>query len=101
MTSDHVLPPADPLDAMFALARQDDAGLHHLRHCGRCRAAWYRAGAFRAGCTDPRLGVMILGAAGHSTLPDAAREHVAGCLACRLLVLDATRAMSAPSTDRR
>jgi hypothetical protein len=96
MDGEHVLPPADPIDAMIAIARQDDAGVHHLHHCRRCRVAWYRVGAFRAGCTDPRLGIAVMGSLGRPTLPDAARKHVEKCLACRLLVLDATRATTAP-----
>ena len=63
MGAEHRLPPADPLDAVLAIVRLDDAGVHHLPHCLRCRIAWYRAGAFRAGCTDPRLGVALMGAA--------------------------------------
>jgi len=99
MDGDHVLPPADLVDAMLAIARQDDAGMHHLRHCGRCRVAWYRVGAFRAGCTDPRLGVAVMGAAGGPILSDMVRAHVEGCLACRVLVLDARRAMGAPEYE--
>jgi hypothetical protein len=95
MDVEHVLPPADPIDAMLAIARQDGAGLHHLRHCRHCRIAWYRVGAFRAGCTDPRVGVVVMGSIGRARLPDAARDHIEGCLACRLLVLEATRAMVA------
>lgn len=93
MDAEHRLPPADPLDAMLAIVRLDDAGVHHLRHCRRCRVAWYRVGAFRAGCTDPRLGVAVMGAIGRTPLPDAARDHIESCLACRLLVLEATRAI--------
>jgi hypothetical protein len=95
MDVEHVLPPADPIVAMLAIARQDDARARHLRHCRPCRIAWYRVGAFRAGCTDPRLGVVVIGSIGRAPLPDAARDHIEGCLACRLLVLDATRAMDA------
>jgi hypothetical protein len=96
MDGEHVLPPADPIDAMLAIARQDDVGMHHLRHCERCRIAWYRVGAFRAGCTDPRLGVAVMASMDRTTLPHTARKHVEACLACRLLVLDAMRAMTAP-----
>jgi hypothetical protein len=95
MPPDHVIPPANAIDAMAAIARQDDASVHHLRHCARCRIAWYRVGAFRAGCTDPRLGVGVMGSIRRAPLPAAAREHIEGCLACQPLVLDATRAMDA------
>jgi hypothetical protein len=95
MSGEHVTPPANPLEAMVAIARQDDAAMHHLRACPRCRLAWHRVGAFRAGCTDPRLGAVVLSSIGHPRLPEVARDHMAGCLACRLLVLDATRAMAA------
>ena len=93
MDVEHVIPPAHAIDAMLAIARQDDATVHHIRQCQRCRIAWYRVGAFRAGCTDPRAGVAVAGSIGRAPLPDAARDHIEGCLACRLLVLDATRAM--------
>jgi hypothetical protein len=95
MGVEHVTPPENPLEAMVAIARQDDAAMHHLRACPRCRVAWYRVGAFRAGCTDPRLGAVVLASVGIPRLPDAARDHIARCLACRLLALDATRAMAA------
>jgi hypothetical protein len=95
MDVEHVIPPANAIDAMAAIARQDDASVHHLRHCPRCRIAWYRVGAFRAGCTDPRVGVVVIGSIRRAPLPDVARDHIEGCLACRLLVLDATRAMDA------
>src|SRR3954468_1884678 len=95
MDVEHVIPPANAIDAMAAIARQDDASVHHLRHCPRCRTAWYRVGAFRAGRTDPRVGVVVMGSIRRAPLPDAARDHMEGCLACRLMVLDATRAMTA------
>ncbi len=95
MGDEHVTPPANPLEAMVAIARQDDAAMHHLRACPRCRLAWYRVGAFRAGCTDPRLGAVVLGSIGLTSPPSAGRDHLAACLACRLLILDATRAMAA------
>ena len=100
MDVEHVVPPASPIDAMVAIARHDDATLDHLRRCPRCRLAWYGVGAFRAGCTDPRLGAMVMGAIGHTPEPEAARAHIAVCLTCRLLVLDATRAMSTDRADR-
>lgn len=96
MTVEHVLPPARSLDAMVAIVRLDDATVRHLRDCPRCRLAWYRVGAFRAGCTDPRMGGAVMGSIGRTPLPDAVREHIDGCLACRLLVLDATRVMNDP-----
>ena len=95
MDVEHVIPPANSIDAIAAIARQDDARVDHLHHCPRCRIAWYRVGAFRAGCTDPRVGVVVMNSIRRVPLPDAARDHIEGCLACRLLVLDATRAMDA------
>jgi len=94
----HVIPPTDAIDAMLAMVRQDDARVHHVRRCPCCRIAWYRVGAFRAGCTDPRMGVAVMASMGRTPLPDAARDHIEGCLACRLLRLDATRAMDAGET---
>lgn len=97
MDAEHVIPPANAIDAMVAIAQQDDATVHHLRRCSRCRIAWYRVGAFRAGCIDPRMGVVVMGSIRLAPLPDAARDHIEACLACRLLALDATRAMDARS----
>jgi len=94
MGGEHVMPPASSIDAMIAIARRDDATVQHIRQCPHCRVAWYRIGAFRAGCTDPRLGVVVLESIGRP-LPDAARDHTEQCLACRLLVLDAPRTMNA------
>jgi hypothetical protein len=42
------------------------------------------------------MGVVVMGSIGRTPLPDAVREHIDGCLACRLLVLDATRVMNDP-----
>ena len=95
MDVEHVIPPANSIDAMAAIARLNGTSVHHLRHCPRCRIAWYRVGAFRAGCTDPRVGVVVMGSIRRVPLPKAARDHIEGCLACRVLVLDATRAMDA------
>jgi predicted anti-sigma-YlaC factor YlaD len=95
MDIEHVTPPTNSIAAMLAIARLDDATVRHLRECPRCRIAWYRAGAFRAGCTDPRMGVVVMGSIGRAPLPDAARKHIEGCLACRLLALEAARAMDA------
>ena len=95
MDVEHVIPPANSIDAIAAIARQDDARVDHLHHCPRCRIAWYRVGAFRAGCTDPRVGAVVMGSIRRAPLSAAARDHIEGCLACRLLVLDATRAMDA------
>jgi hypothetical protein len=46
MAGERVRPPADPIDAMLAIARQDDAGVHHLRHYGAAGLpgiAWARS----------------------------------------------------------
>jgi len=94
MGGEHVMPPTSSMAAMAAIGRQDDATVLHIRHCPRCRIAWYRTGAFRAGCTDPRMGVVVVESIGRP-LPDAARDHTEQCLACRLLVLEATDTMSA------
>jgi hypothetical protein len=95
MGTNHVLPPADPVAAILAMAQQSDANLEHVRTCAACRWAWYRAGAFRAGCTDPRRGGIASQSIGADPLPPPAREHIERCLACRLLVLDAARAVTA------
>jgi predicted anti-sigma-YlaC factor YlaD len=100
MDVDHVVPPISAIDAMVAITRQNDATVDHLRRCPRCRLAWYRVGAFRAGCTDPRLGAAVLGSIGLIPLPEATRDHLAACLACRLLTLDATGAMNAGRAGR-
>ena len=94
MNSNHVIPPADSIVAMLAIARLDDATTHHLRRCLRCRIAWYRVGAFRAGCTDPRKGVLVMGTIEGESLTNTARDHLERCVACRLLSLDAARAMN-------
>ncbi len=87
----------DPIKAMLAIARQSDAELRHLRACPRYRIAWYRAGAFRAGCADPRLGAVVMGSIGLARPPAVARQHLERCLGCRLLMLDARRTI--PSVD--
>ena len=97
MDVEHVMPPANSIEAMLAIARLNDAAVDHLRSCSGCRIAWYRAGAFRAGCTDPRMGGVVMGSIGRTLLPTAAQHHIECCLACRLLVLSATRVMNAGS----
>lgn len=94
MATDHVLPPADWLHATLAMAHLSEARLAHLRNCPACRLAWYRAGAFRAGCIDPRIGVQVLASLGATQLPAEVRDHLLRCVSCRLLVLDASRAMA-------
>lgn len=95
MATDHVLPPADWLRATVAMAHLSEARLAHVRNCPACRLAWYRAGAFRAGCIEPRYGARVLASLDTMPLPAEVRDHLRRCLSCRLLVLDGSRAMAA------
>ena len=93
MDAEHHLPPADPIDALAAAARLDELSLCHIRGCTRCRVAWYQAGAFRAGCTDPRLGAHALRILdGRHIEEPTVRAHLEQCFACRVLLLEAKRA---------
>lgn len=95
MGDEHVVPPADPMDAMPAITRCDAAAIEHIRRCRRCRVAWYRVGAFRAGCTDPRIGALVTASVGQVPLPATVRAHVAVCLACHVFALDGAAAVHA------
>ncbi len=95
MDAEHFLPPLHLLDALDAAAQLDELTLSHLRSCSNCRTAWYKVGAFPAGCTDPRLGALTLQALG-SRLPEPrVHAHLEHCLACRLRLLQASRATDA------
>lgn len=96
MDAEHFLPPLYLLDALDVAAQLDERLLRHLRSCSTCRLAWYKVGAFPAGCTDPRLGALALLALGSRSLELRVRAHVEQCLACRLRSLQASRAMGAP-----
>jgi predicted anti-sigma-YlaC factor YlaD len=96
MGAEHLLPPLHPLDALDAAAQLDELTLRHLRSCSTCRAAWYKVGAFPAGCTDPRLGALMLQALGTRQPEPRVHAHLEHCLACRLRLLQAARAISAP-----
>ena len=100
MDTEHFLPPAGPVEALVAVARLSEQHLLHIRQCGRCRVAWYHSGAFRAGCTDPRLGAQVLGVQGASSPPDAVRVHSELCLACHVLLLEARRAGRPSAAER-
>lgn len=95
MDAEHLLPPLHPLDALAAAAQLDEFTLHHLRSCSTCRAAWYKVGAFPAGCTDPRLGALTLQALGSRPPDPRVHAHLDHCLACRLRLLQASRATGA------
>jgi predicted anti-sigma-YlaC factor YlaD len=95
MEAEHCLPPSHPLDALVAAAQLDERSLRHLRACSTCRIAWYRVGAFPAGCTDPRLGARVRQALGAPSREPLTQEHLEHCLACRLQFLQATRAVGA------
>lgn len=95
MDAEHLLPPLHPREALEAVAQLDERSLHHLRSCATCRAAWYRVGAFPAGCTDPRLGALTLEALGSRPPAPRVRAHLEHCLACRLRLLQASRATAA------
>lgn len=99
MGTKHVLPPADSITAILAMAHQSDASLDHVRKCPACRLAWYRAGAFRSGCIDPRRGARVIAALGMTPLPGGVREHVERCLSCLLLVIDGSHAMAADNAS--
>jgi hypothetical protein len=100
MGAEHLLPPAEPVEALAAAAQLSEQHLLHIRQCRHCRVAWYHSGAFRAGCTDPRLGAQVLGALGMHALSPGVRAHLQHCLACRLLLLEARRAGAAPKPAR-
>jgi hypothetical protein len=95
MGVEHVIPPADSIDAMPAITRCDAAAIEHIRRCQRCRVAWYRVGAFRAGCTDPRIGALVTASVGQMPLPATVRAHLAVCLACHVFALDGAAAVHA------
>jgi predicted anti-sigma-YlaC factor YlaD len=95
MDAEHLLPPLHPLDALVAAAQLDELSLRHLRSCSTCRAAWYKVGAFPAGCTDPRLGALMLHALGSRPIEPRVHAHMETCLSCRLRLLQASRAMDA------
>lgn len=101
MDVEHYLPPEEPLDALTAATQLDERSLHHIRTCTRCRVAWYHSGAFRAGCTDPRIGARVLGALDGRQLAPPVAAHLEGCLACRFFLLDAKRAGSASRPARK
>ena len=92
MDAEHLLPPLHSLDALAAAAQLDEPTLLHLRSCSSCHAAWYRVGAFPAGCTDPRLGALTLQAPGSRPLEPRVQAHLEQCLSCRLRLLQAFRA---------
>lgn len=95
MGAEHLLPPRHPLDALDAAAQLDELTLLHLRSCSTCRAAWYKVGAFPAGCTDPRLGALTLQALGSRPIELRVHAHMEHCLSCRLRLLQASRATDA------
>jgi hypothetical protein len=95
MGVEHVIPPADPMDAIPAITRCDAAAIEHIHRCPRCRVAWYRVGAFRAGCTDPRIGALVTASVDHVPRPATVRAHLAACLACHVFALDAAAAVRA------
>jgi predicted anti-sigma-YlaC factor YlaD len=92
MDAEHLLPPLHLLDALTAAAQLDELTLRHLRSCSTCRTAWYKVGAFPAGCTDPRLGALTLQALGSLPLEPRVHSHIENCLACRLRLVQASRA---------
>jgi hypothetical protein len=95
MDAEHFLPPLHLLEALDAAAQLDERTLRHLRSCSTCRAAWYKVGAFPAGCTDPRLGALTLQSRGSRPIEPRVRAHLEHCLACRLRLLQASRATAA------
>ncbi len=96
--TEHYPPPAAPSEALAAVIRLDDHRLSHIRGCRLCRVAWYHSGAFRAGCTDPRIGAQVLSVlSAHKLLP-AVYVHIEHCLACRVFLMR-TRSAGGPSTS--
>jgi hypothetical protein len=76
----HIPPPALAADPAHGAAAKHTTALTeetlaHLRTCAACRIAWYRAGAWRGGCTDQRLGAVVLAGAG-ATAPLSAEVRV-------------------------
>lgn len=81
---EHLAPPHDT-NALEMLAGLSDAALLHLRNCSACRAAWYRAGAWKPSCTDPRLGAALSLALGSpESAPARVLVHVSECVACAI-----------------
>lgn len=95
MDAEHFLPPLHLLEALDAAAQLDGLTLCHLRSCSICRTAWYKVGAFPAGCTDPRLGALTLQLLGSRPIGPRVHAHLKNCLACRLRLLQASRATGA------
>ena len=94
MAVEHPLPPEEALQALAAVARLDERSLRHIRGCARCRVAWYRTGAFRAGCTEPRLGARVVLGLGERVREPAVHAHLLQCLACRVLLVEAERRLA-------
>lgn len=96
-----------PADGTVALGRLSDAELAHLRRCHACRAAWFHAGAWKAGCSDPRAGALASRSLGDADAQTAeVRDHVSKCLACALErraweACEASRATPTPALTRR
>lgn len=81
--AEHVPPPSG--HGLVALAVLAEAEVSHVAHCTTCRAAWYRAGTWKAGCTAPTLGAQVSLALGDpGPVAPALRDHVAVCLACTI-----------------
>lgn len=79
---EHLAPP-HKARALTVLTELSDEALRHLRDCATCRAAWYRAGAWKAGCCDPRLGaVASLTLGDTATTTERVQSHISECLAC-------------------
>lgn len=107
----HVPPPALAADptrgaAAIHITALTEENLAHLRACTACRIAWYRAGAWRAGCTDQRLGAAVLAGAGAADpLSAEVRAHLAVCIACQLahrtLTGQTARTVPSPALLRR
>lgn len=95
MDDEHLLPPLHLLDALNVVAQLDEPLLRHLRRCSTCRVAWYKVGAFPAGCSDPSLGALALLAPGFHSLEPRVHAHVEHCPACRLRLLQTTRTKGA------